>query len=89
MMISLLSLLVMQPAEEPTAADAAEKQEKICKRVREEAGRTGSNLRRAKKRKVCMTADEWAAIERSKDELLRTRDERSGSGSQQGAGFGG
>lgn len=88
MLITLMSLLVMQPAE-ISAADAGT-EELVCKRIREEARRTGSNLRRpAKSKKVCRTVTEWAQIEQAKEEMFRNINENQGNGGQQGATIGG
>ena len=90
MMITLMSLLVMQPAQDTTAADAAE-EKMVCKRVKEEAERTGSNIRRpARKKRICRTATEWAQIEQAKEEMFRGINESQGNGaSQQGGAIGG
>ncbi len=89
MMITLMSLLVVQPAD-MSAQNAGAEEELVCKRIREEARRTGSNLRRpAKSKKVCRTATEWAQIEQAKEEMFRAINENQGNGAEQGATIGG
>lgn len=90
MMITLMSLLVMQPADASAEIKDA-KEEMVCKRIREEARRTGSNLRRpARSKKVCRTATEWAQIEQAKEEMFRGINENQGAGStNQGSTIGG
>ena len=85
MIISSLFLsLALQPA--PAQADAQAKQEEevVCRRIAVDRN-TGSNLRRASKRKICRTESEWADADRQKDEFFDAMNRNQGAGGEQGA----
>lgn len=70
----LLCLAVVASLAAPALAEEPKKEKLVCKRNPDAS--TGSNIRRSTK--TCLTAAEWAALDKQRETAMRTLQERSG-----------